>query len=325
MTRWATRWRTTGSSLQRLAVDGRLADVVGEDADALLDLAVGEHREALEVERLGDVLEAAVEVADHVVVVHEHVVEEDLVGALVAHRPDGPDGEAGVVERHEEQRDAVVLGCVGVGAGADPVPLGEVRRGGPGLLAVEPPAVAVAGGLELHVGRVGAGVGLGVADGELDLVAQDLGQELGLELVGAVLDQRLADDADALADLRGAPPGQRLVEQVLVDAVALGPAVLLRPGHAQPAPLADLGHERAALGRVADLRHVLARRVHDLDGLVLVEERLDLGEELLLLLRELEVHAGVVSPGQAGRTPDLTKCQITCRERAGAIGGMLSQ
>ena len=94
---------------------------------------------------------------------------------------------------------------LGVGAPAHPVPLGEVGRGGPGLLAVEDPAAVVAGGLELHGGGVGAGVGLGVADGELDLVAQDLGQELGLQLLVAVADDRLADDADALADLRAAP------------------------------------------------------------------------------------------------------------------------
>ena len=104
-------------------------------------------------------------------------------------------------------------------------------------------------------------------------------------------DERLADDADALADLWRAPAGEGLVEQVLVDAVLLGPAVLLRPGHAQPALLADLGHEGPAGGGVADLGHVLPGGVHDLGVLVLVEERLDLGEELLLLLGELEVHA----------------------------------
>jgi len=93
-----------------------------------------------------------------------------------------------------------VLG-LGVGATPDPVPLGEVGGGGPGLLAVEDPAPVVAGGLELHGGGVGAGIGLGVADGELDFVAQDLGQELGLEALVAVADDRLADDADALADL----------------------------------------------------------------------------------------------------------------------------
>ena len=54
-----------------------------------------------------------VDLADDVLVGHEHVVEEDVVGALVAHRPDAVDGDAGVVERHEEQRDAVVLGASG--------------------------------------------------------------------------------------------------------------------------------------------------------------------------------------------------------------------
>ena len=82
--------------------------------------------------------------ADDVVVGDEDVVEEDLVGALVAHASRSSlIVMPGLVERDEEERDAVVL-VVGVGAGAEPVPLGEVGRGGPGLLAVEHPAVAVA-------------------------------------------------------------------------------------------------------------------------------------------------------------------------------------
>ena len=97
-------------------------------------------------------------------------------------------------------------------------------------------AVALAAlGLEPHRRGVGAGVGLAVADRELDLVAQDHREELLLEEVVAVRDERLADDADALADLRAAPSGERLVEQELVDALALRAAVLLGPGHAEPA------------------------------------------------------------------------------------------
>ena len=162
--------------------------------------------------------------------------------------------------------------------------------GGPRLLAVEDPAAVVPGGLELHGGGVGAGVGLGVADGELDLVAQDLGQELGLQPLVAVADDRLADDADALADLGAAAAGQLLVEEVLVDALALGAAVLLGPGHAEPAPLAQRGHEGAALGRVDDLGHVLPGQVEDLGVVVGVEEGLDLLHEGQLLRRELELH-----------------------------------
>ena len=95
-------------------------------------------------------------------------------------------------------------------------------------------------GLEPHRRRVGAGVRLAVADRELDVVAQDLREELLLQEVARLLDERLADDADALADLRAAARRERLVEQVLVDTLALGAAVLLGPGQAEPAPLAEL-------------------------------------------------------------------------------------
>src|SRR4051812_38298947 len=102
-----------------------------------------------------------------------------------------------------------------------------MSRRRPCLLAVEAPAVTVALGLEAHRRRVRPGVGLAVAHGELDLVAQDLGQELLLQLLAAVGQDRLADDAHALADLRAAATGELLVQQVLVDALALLAAPLL--------------------------------------------------------------------------------------------------
>ena len=137
---WAIRARTTGVVLQRLAVAGGGLHILGQQVEALGDGRVGEQGEALEIERLGDVLEPLVELAHHVVVGHEDVVEVDLVGPLVAHRPDGFDGDVRVVHRHQEQGDPEVLGRVGIGAGTHPVPVGEVGRGGPGLLAVEAPA-----------------------------------------------------------------------------------------------------------------------------------------------------------------------------------------
>src|SRR5205807_9582712 len=130
---------------------------------------------------------------------------------------------------------------LGIGAGADPVPLGEVSGSGPCLLSVEQPPLTVACGLELHRRRVGTGVGLAVADGELDLVAQDLGQELAPQLLGSMGEDCLADDADALADLRSTAAGETLVEQVLVDALAVLAAPLLGPGDAEPALLPHLG------------------------------------------------------------------------------------
>ena len=150
--------------------------------------------------------------------------------------------------------------------------------------------------LELHRRGVGAGVGLAVADREVDVVTEDLRQELLLHLVGAVTQDRLADDADALADLRAATGCERLVEEVLVDAVAFLTAPLGRPGDAEPTLLRHLAHERAAIGSVGDLRHVLARHVEEHRVVVGVEELLDFVAERELLGRKLEIHAAVSLP-----------------------------
>ena len=136
-------------------------------------------------------------------------------------------------------------------------------------LSCQPPSTFSA--LQLHVRRVGARLGLAVADGELDLGVQDLRQELALQLLAAVADQRLADDAHALADLRGRVARQRLVQDVLVDALDLLAAVLLRPGHAEPALGGELLHEGAALGRVHELAEVLAGGIHH-DGVVVLDQ-----------------------------------------------------
>ena len=150
-------------------------------------------------------------------------------------------------------------------------------------------------GLQLHRRGVGPRVRFAVAHGELDVVLEDHREELRLQEVAALRDERLADDADALADLRAAASGQRLVEEELVDAFALAPAVLLRPGEAEPALVAERLHEGPALGRVDDLRHVLAGHVEDVGVVVGVEELLHLGQERQFLRRELEIHDG--APG----------------------------
>ena len=107
-------------------------------------------------------------------------------------------------------------------------------------------------------------------------------------------DERLADDADALADLRTTARGEGLVQEELVHAFAFGSAVLLRPREAEPTPLPHCAHERASLRRVDDLRHVLAREIEDLGVVVRIEELLDFLGERALLGRELEVHATIL-------------------------------
>ena len=157
----------------------------------------------------------------------------------------------------------------------------------------EVPSRSTARRLQLHRCRIRARVGLAVSDGELDLRVEDLGQELGFEIVAADPDERLADDADALADLRTAAARERLVQQELVDALTVLAAVLLGPGEAEPAPVGELLHERAPGWRVDDLGHVLPRDVEHLGIVVGVEELLHLFGERALLRGEIEVHCAL--------------------------------
>src|SRR5665213_3276249 len=102
--------------------DERTNEVYLDDVFVPDDYVVGELNkgfqyisEALEIARLGDVLEPLVELTHHVVVGDEDVVEIDLVGPLVSHGPDSLDGDVGVVHRHEEEREPAVLGSAAGG------------------------------------------------------------------------------------------------------------------------------------------------------------------------------------------------------------------
>jgi hypothetical protein len=55
-----------------------------------------------------------------------------------------------------------VLRGIGIGAGGEPAPVGEVSAGGPDLLAVDDVVVAVARGAGSEGGEVGAGAGFGI-------------------------------------------------------------------------------------------------------------------------------------------------------------------
>ena len=69
----------------------------------------------------------------------------------------------GWLHRHEQVGDALVLGRVRVGAGEQEAVVGVVALGGPHLLAVDDPLVAVEHGRRLQAGQVGARVGLAEA------------------------------------------------------------------------------------------------------------------------------------------------------------------
>ena len=172
-----------------------------------------------------------------------------------------------------------MLGRIGIGPARQPDVVGEVGDRREDLLAVDHPLVSVAHGLGLQRRQVGAGPGLGVADGELDLAGQDLGQELLLLLVGAELHDRRRHRVHRKHRHRRAGPERLVVEDELLDGGAVLAAVLLGPADAQPAVLAHLAYGFLGLGAAhLPRRHLLL----DLGGD-------DLGEVLPQLLLQFEL------------------------------------
>ena len=99
---------------------------------------------------------------------HPHVGQRDV--GVIGRHVEGPqellDLEPGRVRRRQEGGDPPTVAGLAAGAGEDQVVLRLVDPGVPRLLAVDDPVVAVAHGRGLHVGGVGAVVGLGDAEGE---------------------------------------------------------------------------------------------------------------------------------------------------------------
>ena len=90
------------------------------------------------------------------------VGEEDLVELRPAgHLLERAHLDAGQVHRAEEERDAVVLGGLGVGAGHEDAPVADPPARAPDLLAVDDEAIAVTVGTRAQRSEVAAGARLG--------------------------------------------------------------------------------------------------------------------------------------------------------------------
>ena len=190
-----------------------------------------------------------------------------------------------------------MLGGVGVGAHRQPDVVGQVGAAREDLGPVDDVLVAVAHGPGLQRGQVGARLGLGVADGEVDLAGQDAGEEERLLLLGAVAHDRRADGVDRHERERRARPPGLVEEDELVGGGPALAAVLLRPPDAEPAVLADAAHDLAPqLAAFADLADAPAHLVGEQFGVV--------GAQLLaqgqLLGGLLQEHGAVLLPVRAG-------------------------
>ena len=219
------------AAVRELGVTGPCGHI-GERA---VDNARRAQGHALSVELAGDEAPAVVLAADHVGSRDPDVVEVgvvDVVRARQVHRDD-PDPRG--VHRDDEQRDSLVLGSVRIGAGGQPDVVGISGEARPDLRAVDHVLVPVPHCTGLECTQVGAGIGLGVADAEVDLAAEDLGEEEVLLLRAAELEDRRSHRVDRQHGHRGAGPHRLVEEDELLDRTAALAAVLGRPSDAEPA------------------------------------------------------------------------------------------
>ena len=154
--------------------------------------------DALGVHAVQDDPEALVLHADQVLDRNPQVVVEDLVGLVVDHGLDRPDGHAlayRFANVHQQHRQAVGALRALVhwrGAHQQRHEVGVERPRSPDLLAVHDIVVAIAHRARLQVQRVGPGGRFGHAEGlEANLAGRDAGQVLVLLRLRAVLDQHL--------------------------------------------------------------------------------------------------------------------------------------
>ena len=178
-----------------------------------------------------------------------------------------------------------------------------VRAGGPDLLAVDDPVVAVALRARAQAGEVGAGGRLGEELAPDLLAAQRLaGVAVALRLRAPGAQRR---DAHAEADVEQAARHGvlrfLLVVDHLLDGGAAAPAPVLRPGDAGIAGVGLLG--LPVLGPLAELGILVAGAIdHAGAGLaplgILVQEGADAGAELGFLGGVFEVHAVLLTTGR---------------------------
>ena len=185
----------------------------------------------------------------------------------------------------------------GVGAAGQPDVVGLVGPAREDLGPVDDVLLTVAHGPRAQRGEVGAGPGLGVADGEVQLAGEDLRQEERLLLVGTEAHDGRPDGVDGDEGERRTGAPCLVEEDELVRRRPALPAELRGPPDAEPAVLADLAHHLGpGLAALAALGKARPHLVGEELGVVLTQ----LGAKLLLFGALFEEHRGAASRAFCG-------------------------
>ncbi len=181
--------------------------------------------------------------------------------------------------------------------------VGVVAAGGEDLLPVHHVGIPARRPIPGHAHRpgaqrreVGAGLRLGVPDGEVHLAGQDLRQEELLLRGGAILLQRWPHGLQGDPGQRHVGPGRFAGEDLLLDLAEAAAAVFGRPAHAQPAVAAHPAHHLAVHRAVPFGQHRVPLAGRDQPG----EVGPQLVAQSLLLRGEVQEHGLTPRPCRRG-------------------------
>ena len=213
---------------------------------------LGGDQDAFGVQAVEQVAEALALLANPVAGLDVQTVVGDLAGGdgVAPELGNGADGHRGILERGDEERQAVGTLCAFPdrgGTGQQQDTLGFQRLGRPDLAPGDPVARPIGDGAGADGGGVQAGVRLGHAERDVQVPGRDAGQVTLLELFGAVPDHRVhAEDrqVNAARPVHARAGGSHLLQhdRGLGDA-SPATAVRGRDGDADPAALGHRGVE----------------------------------------------------------------------------------
>ena len=242
------------------------------------------------VELSGDEFPALVFAAHEIFGGNTYVVEEDCVDVVGGEQVERVDADSRrVFHVHDHDRQPGVLRRFGVGAHGEPTVVRIAGQARPELLPVDHPLVAVALGASRQRGEISACLGFAVADAEVEVALQYLGQEEVLLGVGAMGHDLGPDGVDRQHRHRRSGAHRLVEEDELLDVRAPLAAVLLGPADAEPAVRAHAAHHFAhALAHLVRARELRA----DLRGQQPVVVGPQLAAQGLLFFVVADVHGG---------------------------------